>query len=147
MKKFFLSASFAALTLIAVANPPKTKSGELYTYPASQTLQLLYGEVENLKWSKSKDDLLRADFFIDGEAFSSFFDQKGNFVATTSNKNMEELPAMVRKGIKGKLEGKEIGSIIHYSSDSENAYFVECQEKGKKKVFKVTSNGSISRFQ
>jgi hypothetical protein len=148
MKKLFLSLSLAAVTLLAVANPPKNKDKEkmLYTYAANQTLQQRYGSVEDLKWSKAKDNLIRADFIIDGETFSSFFNQQGDFVATTTERTLTQLPAMVRKIVKTKFDGKEITNMVQYHSDTEIAYYVEVIDRGKTKVFKITSAGGISRF-
>lgn len=148
MKKLLLSVSLAAVTLLAVANPPKNKDKEknLYTYAASQSLQQRYGSVEDLKWSKAKENYVRADFTVDGEKFSSFFNQDGAFIATTSERTLEQLPAMVRKTVKTKFDGKEIYNMVQYNSDTEEAFYVEVVDKGKTKVFKVSRTGAISRF-
>jgi hypothetical protein len=151
MKKLFLSMSMAAVSLLALANAPKNNSEKsakkFFTYTASQTLQGMYGKVEKLQWSKAKDDLLRADFSIDGENFTTFFDLEGQFVATTSVKSIDQLPAVVRKSLKQKFEGKEISSLVQYESASETAYFAEIRENNKTRIFRVGTNGAINRFQ
>jgi hypothetical protein len=148
MKKLFLSMGIVALSAMAFANPPKKgNSDKLYNYAASQSLYQMYGKVESLSWRLSGDKLFRADYVIDGEKFSSFFDLDGTFVATTAVIKLEEIPAKIRKNIQAKLGSKEIRNILHYATETEITYFVETLEYGKDKVYRVSPNGSISRFK
>lgn len=148
MKKLFLTMSLAAASLLVFANPPKkeNKKGN-YSYAASQSLMQMYGNVENLRWSDSKDELLRADFQIDGENFATFFQRDGNFVATTHQISFEQLPAIARKPLKAKFQGVEFSKIVHYQSNETASYFVEVVEEGETSIYKVTTEGRISRFK
>ena len=94
---------------------------------------------------RARDGL--ADYVIDGEKFSSFFELDGTFVATTAAVKLQEIPVKIRKNIQAKLGSKEIRNIVHYATETEIAYFVETLEYGKEKVYRVGSNGSISRFK
>ena len=140
----------AAVSLLTLANVPgtanKKNTKNNFTYAAQQSLQQLYGTVENLQWSQVKDNMLRADFSVEGEQITSFFEPDGRFVATTCTKKLEQLPALVRKVVKNKFEGHEIISIVSYTNESDEAYFVEIRDGDKRKVFRINSNGGISRF-
>ncbi|HSK13869.1 MAG TPA: hypothetical protein VK907_11690, partial [Phnomibacter sp.] len=72
---------------------------------------------------------------------------EGRHVATTSEKTVDQLPALVRKTVKTKFQGKEVTNMVQYTTDSEDAYFVEVVDHGKTKIFRVGSNGSASRFK
>jgi hypothetical protein len=148
MKKLFLTMSLAVASLLLFANPPKkeNKKGN-YPYAANQSLMQMYGEVENLRWSDSKDERLRADFQIDGENFSTFFERDGKFVATTHDISFEQLPAMARKPLKAKFQGVEFSKIVYYQSNETASYFVEVVEEGETSIYKVSSEGHISRFK
>jgi hypothetical protein len=148
MKKLFLTLSFAAFGLLVMANPPK-KNGKKgnFPYAPNQTLVHMYGEVENLRWTKSLDDLVRADFQIDGENFSTFFERDGKFVATTHEISLEQLPAIARKSLKAKMPGKDYTKIVHYQSNESATYFVEVAEQDGTAIYKLSSEGDISRFK
>lgn len=148
MKKLFLSIALASVSLFALANAPKKKDRKSgYPYAASQSLYQMYGNVENLKWSQAKDEMYRADFQIDGENFSTFFDVNGNFVATTHEISLEQLPATARKALKAKFPVKEIGKIVHYQSNESASYYAEILEEGGATIYSVGSGGEISRFK
>lgn len=147
MKKLLLSFSLATFSLLAIATPPKKPTPEIYSYAAREGLKSMYGEVDNLHWVKSKDDMIRANFTIDGDAFSAFFDSEGKHVATTSEKTVAQLPAMIRKTVKARFDEKSIANIVQYESPVENAYFLEVEQDGGKKIYKVNSVGRISLFK
>lgn len=148
MKKLVLSLGIMALGFMAIANPPKkTFVPRFNTYLANQSLVSMYGKVDQLEWKLCANDLLRANYVIDGEKFSSFFDQEGNFLATTTFVMLEDMPTNIRKKVKEKFEGHEIKSIVHRSTESEISYFVEVMEQGKTRVYQVKTSGVISRFQ
>jgi hypothetical protein len=148
MKKLFLSICMASASLFVLANSPKkTDKKSNAPYEASQSLRQLYGEVENLRWTKAKDDMHRADFQIDGENFTTFFDNDGTFVATTHEISLEQLPALARKALKTKLPGKEFTKIVHYQSNESASYFVEVAEANGTGIYKLGSEGDISRFK
>jgi hypothetical protein len=147
MKKLLLSFSLAAFSLLAMATPPKKPTAEIYSYVAKESLKNLYGEVDNLHWVKSKDDMVRANFTIDGEVFSAFFDSDGKHVATTSEKTVAQLPAMIRKTVKERFDEKTIANIVQYESPVENAYFLEVEQEGDKKIYKLNPGGRISLWK
>lgn len=147
MKKLLLSFSLAAFSLLAMATPPKKNTPEVHSYAAKEDLKRLYGEVDNLHWVRSKDNMIRANFTIDGDAFSAFFDVDGNHVATTSAKTVAELPAMIRKIVKARFDEKSIANIVQCESPMENAYFLEVDNEKGKKIYRVSLGGTVSIFQ
>ena len=148
MKKILLTMSLAVVTLLVFANPPKKNNkNQTFFYAAAQKLTQMYGEVEKLRWSDSKENLIRADFQIDGQNFSTFFSREGEFIATTHEVTFEQLPAMARKPLKAKFPGVEFSKMVHYQSYETASFFVEVVEEGETTIYKVTDEGSISRFK
>jgi hypothetical protein len=117
---------------------------DFFSYEAKESLKNWYGEVDNLHWVKSKDDMIRANFTIDDDVFSAFFDSEGKHVATTSEKTVAQLPAMIRKSVKARFDEKTIANIVQYESHLDNAYFFEVEQEGSKKKYKLNPGGRIS---
>jgi hypothetical protein len=148
MKKLFLSICLAAVGLLAFAKPPKkNNSDRLFTYAANENLKIMYGKVQDLSWSKAKDDLLRADFTIEEEKHSAFFSADGRHVATTTEVTIEQMPAAARKAVKSKSEGVKVLGLVQYSSETETAYYLEVSDGSKNTIYKVTGSGLATRFR
>jgi hypothetical protein len=146
MKKLFLSMSIVAASMLAMATPPKTTGNNVNTYAANESLKKIYGKVGEVSWRKAGDNMLRADFVIDGEKHSAFFEADGGHVATTVETTLDKLPAPARIAVTAKTKGKEMSALVHYTSETESSYFFEINDGKKKSIFKVTQTGSVSRF-
>ncbi len=147
MKRLFLSICVAAVSLVAFAKPPKKNNSErLFTYSANESLKVMYGKVDNLSWSRAKNNLTRANFTIDGEKLSAFFDVDGRHVATTTEVAIDQLPVAARKAVKTKSEGNQVVGLVEYSSDNETAYYLELSDGKKNTIYKITGSGLVSKF-
>ncbi len=147
MKKLIFSFCLAAVGLLAYAEPPKkNNSDRLYIYAANESLKVMYGKVQDLTWSKAKDGLIRADFTIDGEKHSAFFEGEGRHVATTTEVSVEQLPAAVRKTVKAKIKDASMLGLIQYISETETAYYLEVSDGEKKTIYKVSGSGLATKF-
>jgi hypothetical protein len=145
MKKLFLSMSIAAFGMLAMANP-KEGSEKINTSSASESLKTIYGYVGPVKWRQAKENLLRADFTVDGQLHSAFFEADGRHVATTIETPIDKVPTAVRKAISSHAKGKELIGLVQYTSDTESVFFVEYKQGKKKSIFKISPTGSVSRF-
>ena len=146
MKKFFLSMSIVAASMLAIADPIENSSEKLTTYAANESLKAIYGKVGVVVWRQAKDNLLRADFTLDGEKHSAFFEADGRHVATTVETSLDRLPTAVHKAITAKTKGKEMIGLVQYTSETETAYFVEILDGKRKSIFKISPTGTVSRF-
>ncbi len=147
MKKIILSVALAACSLLTIANPINGKQEKIYSYQAEQFIISMHGKVENIKWSNSKDGLIRADFTIDDESISMFFKKDGEYVACTHVIELIQLPAGLRKAVKENLDSDNIQKLIHYMSDKDEAYFAELKEDGIQVIYRINLNGRVEKYK
>ncbi|HMP92971.1 MAG TPA: hypothetical protein PKD90_08885 [Phnomibacter sp.] len=155
MKKWMLATTLALTTATLWAYTPenekeKTKAKEKAvsaTYTATQNLIIQFGEITNVTWSNAMSNMMRADFMIDNESISAFFDSNGEFVASTRSISRQQLPIKLRLKVDAKLTMANITHMFELSSPQEHAYYFEVEEDGKKKVWKGYDYGVLERYR
>ncbi len=157
MKKLFFSLSLAAISLLTFANHTDKKSNEkknpkkaqtqVFNYEAKQTLEATYSNVTNLRWSETKDRMIRADFEVFDEKKSMFFNGDGSYIATTTEIEMIQMPAKLRHYLLEKFEAEEIVSLIYYTSPNKYGYYAKTVEAEGEVVWQIYDNGNIQKFK
>jgi len=151
MKKIFFSSLFAVISMLAIAgnnNPEakKTKAPNPANYQCIQGLESLFGKLDNVIWTTSKNDLIRANFSLDGEAYSVFFERDGSYVATTRRITISDIPAPIRVKIKEKFSPEQLETLVHYTSSKDEAYFVEVTTDSKTTIWRISTEGKVEKF-
>lgn len=143
MKRLFLAASFGLLTLAALAN----SGNKSVTVPnaARQNFQQQFGTIRQVSWSKAKSQMLRADFSIDGQPVSAFFNQEGEFLATTVAMEKTQLPLRLRLALEQELKGQTIEELYYVEAPSETAYYFASGKNGSRQVYRAYADGHISK--
>jgi hypothetical protein len=142
MKTKLLTAMLALLTAGAFASGPK--KGAILNYRAQENLNSLYGKVKDLTWSEARNNLVRADFTSGDESISTFFDAQGEVVATTRNISREQLPLRLRLDLDQRFADATILQMFELSNQTEHAYYIELQDKGKRRMMKGYDYGRLS---
>lgn len=146
MKKLIIIAAVAfALGMSAHANA--ILEDVKVSYVVRQAFYAEFGKVKNVTWQKASNDMLRADFELDKEKVSAFFNEDGDHIATTVQKDIETLPAKLRRAIKDKFGAQEPKELFELISDEESAFFFSVEEGGKTEVYKAYTSGNISKYQ
>jgi hypothetical protein len=142
MKTLLLAGFLAVQTLAAPAMPgAKTTTTN---YVAQKNLIDLYGDIKNVSWYPAIDNMIKAVFYVGDDAISVFFQQNGEYIATTHYCDLDELPTRLRIALANKFGDTPIQSCFELESPNEHAWYFETKtEKGKKKVWKVTEGGRI----
>ncbi|MCU0374260.1 MAG: hypothetical protein MUF24_03040 [Chitinophagaceae bacterium] len=151
MKKIFFSSLFAVISLLAIAgnNNPKAKKNNPSSpanYQCIQGLENLFGKVDNVAWTTTKNDLIRANFSLDGESYSVFFEKDGSYVATTRRITLSNVPAPIRVKIKEKFSPEQLETLVHYTSSKDEAYFVEVTTDSKTTIWRISTEGKVEKF-
>ena len=68
---------------------------------------------------------------------------EGEFVATTVNRGIDELPLKLRSNIKGYAKDAQVIEIVELQGDTEHAYFVKLRTDGGEKILKGYGNGYL----
>jgi hypothetical protein len=142
--KTILFAAALALTTLNSAFANKDSNKKKLTVVALNSFENEFGKVADVEWSTTSSNLLRASFKQDDESVSAFFDQAGNYVATTINRSAESLPAKLRAAISKKEKDGIITEAIEFNNDMEQSYFIKVYANGKEKLYKGSSLGQIT---
>ncbi|MCU0394308.1 MAG: hypothetical protein MUF29_00245 [Chitinophagaceae bacterium] len=143
MKRLLLAASFGLFSLAALANSGKKS----VTVPntARQNFQQQFGAIQQVSWSKAKSQMLRADFSIDGQPVTAFFNQEGEFLATTVAVEKTQLPLRLRLALEQELKGQTIEELYYVEAPTETAYYFASAKNGTRQVYRAYADGHISK--
>ncbi len=144
MKTILLSA-LMAISLLAGASGKKEEKN-VVTYRTSQNFLNEFGQVDNVKWSNAMNNMTKADFILEDEPVSAYFDENGEFVASTKAITFEELPRALRTSINNKLPGAKILTVFEMSSRHEKSWFIETDFNNERKLWKGNSFGAFARY-
>jgi hypothetical protein len=144
MKTILLSA-LLAISLTAGASGKKDEK-QVVTYRTSQNFLNEFGQVDNVKWSTAMNNMTKADFLLEDEPVTAYFDENGEFVASTKAITFEELPRALRSSINNKLPGAQILTVFEMSSRQEKSWFIETIFNNERKLWKGNSFGTVTRY-
>lgn len=142
MKRIMLAAAFGLITLASFA-----KSGTnpiTVPYSVKESFNQQFGYQKDISWSYAKNDLIRADFSLEGQLYTAFFNKDGDHLATTLAMDKSDLPIRLRIALDQELKGKSIDELFFVEAPSESAYYFSAKENGSKKVYRAYENGQIS---
>ena len=145
--KTILFAAALALTTFSSAIANKNSGKNKLTVVAANSFENEFGKVEDVNWSTTSTNMLRASFKQENESVSAFFDQSGNYVATTVSRTAESLPAKLRAAISKKEKDGIITEALEFTNDEEQSYYVKVYVNGKEKLYKGNSYGQITQVQ
>jgi hypothetical protein len=139
MKKVFFVFALGAASLSLFAFSPATKKQG--TYKARENFQLEFGSVPNVSWQEGKQSMQMANFTIDNQVVTVFFDKEGELVATTVSMTKSQLPLKLRAALDQQLADIAIDEIFSLESPQENCYYISAD--GGKKVYQGYANGQL----
>lgn len=141
MKKIFFS-SILAIALLSFLNASADERKKV-GYRVMQSFQKQYGLVENVQWSFTNSNLAKAFFSKDDQEVSAYFENDGNYVGSTINTSLADLPAKLRSSLKKKTEGCKVLEVIELQSPDENAYYMSVDGPTGRKIYKGYANGYV----
>lgn len=137
-------AAFLLLFLFAGASGTKEKFEA--SYQTTQNFITEFGMVENVQWSKSFNDMSKADFVLNDEPVSAYFDTDGEFVAYTRELAFNDFPKSVKTAINQKLPGARVLKSFEMSTRIDKTWFVETLLNNQRKLWKIDKMGKVSRY-
>lgn len=141
MKTIILAAAIALTSFTASANTETAQ--KKVNLKVIIAFEKEFGQVDNITWSTASKNMMRASFTQNDEKVNAFFDESGEYVASTIERTKEELPAKLRAAISKKEKDGIITEAIELQGDDEQAYYVKVYVNGVEKVYKGSSWGMI----
>lgn len=141
MKTIFIAAALA-ITTISV-NAKSNSADKQVTYQINESLNREFGDAQDIKWSAASNNLLRANFTSEGEKVNAFFNEDGEYVASTIELSKDKLPASLMAAIDKKFGNIVITEAVALQGTNDEAYFVKAKVNGVEKLLKGYSNGFV----
>ena len=141
--KTILLASALALATLTVTAKTNSNSSKKVSFNTSKSFQQQFGDVENVAWSPAADHMTKATFTSEGETVTAFFNKEGEFVATTVNRSIDELPLKLKTSIRGYAKDAQVVEIVELQNDSEHAFYVKINTGAGEKILKGYNNGYL----
>ena len=144
MKRLFFAAVFAITAFTASAFVPAGKVQ--VSYKVSQAFEQEFGQQKDVVWTDAANNMLRADFKMDEETITAFFNEEGKYIATTRDMKPESLPLKLRLAVNEKTAGYTLNTVFEMISAEDHSFYIEATNGEYKKVFRGFSDGSISLY-
>jgi hypothetical protein len=141
MKTILLASVLAIASLTATAK--SNNSSKKVSFSTLQSFQLQFGEVKSVAWSEAPEHMMKATFNSDGETVTAFFNEEGDFIATTVNRSIDELPLKLRTSINNAAKDAQIVEIVELQGDTDHAFYVKVRSGAGEKILKGYSNGYL----
>jgi hypothetical protein len=130
MKKLFVILILGFIYTTSSYAQDKTPSSVLNSF------QNNFSNAENTAWSSVKD-LYRADFTLEDQKASAFFNSDGDFIASSRQVTSLQLPMFLKSGLKNSFHDYDVINL--FEVDNENGVTYYATIKNSKKQFMLES--------
>jgi hypothetical protein len=145
--KTLILAGALAITSLATQASPTPKATNMISYRATQNLYALYGQLDNVEWRKSINNMIRADFEADETSYAIFFTADGEFLAETKKVTRTDLPLALRKTTDQKFKEVNLIESLELTSSDEHVWFFKTESEGKTTIWKGQQTGNIEEYK
>lgn len=145
MKTLFVAAVLALTSLSASAT--KNNAQKKVNITVIKAFESEFGEVQDVSWSNAAQNMVRANFTQDEEKISAFFQQNGEYIATTIERKPSDLPAKLRASINRKFADGVITEALEFLDNDGSAYFVKIYSNGVEKLYKGSALGLVEEVK
>lgn len=144
MKKIFIAAALAFTVISSVNASGVSATNKKVTYRMNESFNQEFAGAENVTWSTASNNMMRANFTNEGENVNAFFNEAGEFVASTTVLAKDQIPAKLKAAIAKKFDSPVVIEAIELQSAEDHAYFVKVNCNGTDKLLKGYTNGLVS---
>ena len=137
MRRFFLAAAFGLASVASLAAP----TSRYITYKAKESFAQQFGAVKNVTWTDARNNMVKAEFQLEDQKVTAFFNEYGDYLATSITVTKNQLPLRIRLAMDNELKGASIDELIQVESANENAYYF----KANQKIYKAFGTGEIQQ--
>jgi hypothetical protein len=141
MKRLLVTLTIA-LSLISLNS---FANGEGVSPRAMKSFNRSFKAATEVKWTVT-DNYFKADFALNGQYVSAFYDAQGKMIALTRNISSLQLPIALQADLKDRFEAYWISDVLEVANDEGTSYYITVETADEKLTLK--SNGDTwSSFQ
>ncbi len=134
-------------TVIVAVSLSLSASSQI-AYPTNQNaignFESNFTNVSNVKWVV-QETFTKAFFTQGGRNFQAYYDVAGDFIGTTNEVDMEDLPLFVKRAVEKNYSDYKVQDAFELVTQNTSAYFISIENDFNKLVLKV-ENGAISVY-
>ncbi len=135
-----------SLLIVALLSVSASYASESPATPAAFiSFNTSYPKAQEIKWSKV-DSYEKVNFKMDGQEQTAFFTQDGEWIATTRNIPLEQLPKALKENLKNEMNDFWITDLIIMSTGSGDTYYVQLENADSKLIKQSVSGKRWTSF-
>jgi hypothetical protein len=143
MKRFILTLT-VLLSLISMssfaAGDDKVSAVVLESFKSS------FKDATEVEW-KAKENLYQAQFTLNGQYISAYYDAEGKMIAMTRNISTIQLPIGLQTSLRSEADGYWISDLFEVSNEDGTSYYVTLENADTKLILKSSSHNDWTNFQ
>jgi hypothetical protein len=140
MKKLF----FAALVAVSVSASAFAQDVNQIDEKAVENFESAFAGASNVEWM-SKEKFSKASFKQNEQKIEVFYDSEGEFIATTKQIKMDEVPTFAKRTFAKNYADYTVKEAFKFQADDEEAYYISAENEKEIVVVKV-NGGSFSTY-
>jgi hypothetical protein len=142
MKRFILSL-VVMLSLVSIsfaADDDKVSPAVLQSFNAS------FKQAKEVGWT-IKENMYKAQFNLDGQYITAFYDVDGKMIGMTRNISTVQLPIGLQTSLRSKIDNLWITELFEVSNENGTSYYVTLENADTKLVLQASSNSEWNNYQ
>ncbi len=112
----------------------------------AQAMQAQFTDAKNVSWSEV-NNLYKAEFVLNDETITAYFDGEGKLVASARNLTALELPILLQTDLKNSYAKYNVSGIMELDNEDGVSYYVTAQKGSKTIELKSSDYGTWSVYQ
>jgi len=143
MKQFILTLT----VMLSVVGMSSFAAGDEKVSPAVlQSFKTNFKNATEVEW-KAKENFYQAQFALNGQYISAFYDCEGKMIALTRNISTTQLPIGLQTSLRTEAEGYWISDLFEVSNEDGTSYYVTLENAETKVVLKSAGTGDWASYQ
>lgn len=140
MKKLF----FAALIAVSVSASSFAQDVNKIDEKAVADFEAAFAVASNVEWASNKN-FTKASFIDNNRKVEVFYNLHGEFIATTRQIKMDEVPTFAKRTFAKKYSDYTVKEAFKFQADDEKAYYISAENENENIVLKV-KEGSVTLY-
>ncbi|HYO22721.1 MAG TPA: hypothetical protein VER36_09970 [Flavisolibacter sp.] len=142
--KFLLATLISLLSLVSTKSQASDEVNVSSAVIAS--FNSSFKNASEVSW-KATGDYFKADFVLNSQHVSAFYDNTGNLVAVTRNINSFQLPMTLQTKLKNSYGSYWISDLFEMSDNDGTTYYVTVENGDSKTTLKSNGTSEWSVYQ
>lgn len=142
--KFLLVTLLSLFSLLSTS--AKATNDITVSAAVISSFQSSFKDASEVSW-KVTDTYAKADFVLNGQHVSAFFNPTGSLMAVTRNISSFQLPITLQTKLRSTYAGYWISDLFELSDDNGITYYVAVEDGDSKIILKSNGANDWSTFQ